>query len=145
MDFFAKTFEQLTTNELYEILKSRMQIFLLEQNIVCLDLDDVDYKAKHYYLIEDGKILAYLRAFYLDENKIKIGRVLSMTHNQGHGTVLMNNVIDCIKLNENCNTICVSAQIGAVKFYEKFGFKCLSDEYLEENIPHIYMELDFKK
>ena len=144
MEFFAKSFEQLTTNELYEILKSRMQIFLLEQNIVCLDLDDVDYKAKHYFLIEEGKILAYLRAFYLDEDKIKIGRVLSMTHNQGHGTVLMNNVIDCIKTEEICNTICVSAQIGAVKFYEKFGFECVSDKFLEEGVPHINMILNLK-
>lgn len=144
MNFIAKNFDELTTYELYEILKSRMQIFLLEQNIVCLDLDDVDYKAKHYFLIEEGKILAYLRAFYLDEDKNKVGRVLSMTHNQGHGTVLMNNVIDCIKEDENCNAICVSAQTGAVKFYEKFGFECVSDEFLEEGVPHINMILNLK-
>lgn len=41
MEFFAKTFDELTTKELYEILKSRSQIFTIEQNIHCQDMDDI--------------------------------------------------------------------------------------------------------
>ena len=51
MEFFAKTFDELTTKELYEILKSRSQIFTIEQNIHCQDMDDIDYNSLHCYII----------------------------------------------------------------------------------------------
>ena len=50
MEFFAKTFDELTTKELYEILKSRSQIFTIEQNIHCQDMDDIDYNSLHCYI-----------------------------------------------------------------------------------------------
>ena len=62
MQFKVKRFGELTTAELYEILKSRSEIFLLEQNIVCQDMDDVDYDSLHCFLQENGRITAYLRA-----------------------------------------------------------------------------------
>ena len=63
MEFFAKTFDELTTKELYEILKSRSQIFTIEQNIHCQDMDDIDYNSLHCYIMDDNKVVAYLRAF----------------------------------------------------------------------------------
>ena len=62
MEFFAKTFDELTTKELYEILKSRSQIFTIEQNIHCQDMDDIDYNSLHCYIMDDNKVVAYLRS-----------------------------------------------------------------------------------
>ena len=77
MEFFAKTFDELTTKELYEILKSRSQIFTIEQNIHCQDMDDIDYNSLHCYIMDDNKVVAYLRAFSQDDNKyiVRVGRV----------------------------------------------------------------------
>lgn len=146
MEFFAKTFDELTTSELYEILKSRAQIFMLEQKIYCLDMDDVDYKAKHFFLKENDKILAYLRAYYYNDEHsvVKIGRVLSVTHKKGLGRELMNKCIADIGKNMPCEKIFVSSQSQAKGFYQKCGFKTVSDEYLEEGVPHIAMELYLK-
>ena len=69
MRFTVKEFNELTTTELYEILKSRSEIFMLEQRIICQDMDDVDYKCRHYFLEDNGRVEAYLRAFYSDEKE----------------------------------------------------------------------------
>lgn len=78
MEFFAKTFNELTTKELYEILKSRSQIFTIEQNIHCQDMDDIDYNSLHCYIMDDNKVVAYLRAFSQDDNKYIVRVVLSI-------------------------------------------------------------------
>ena len=91
MEFFAKTFDELTTKELYEILKSRSQIFTIEQNIHCQDMDDIDYNSLHCYIMDDNKVVAYLRAFSQDDNKyiVRVGRVLTLVHGNGLGKELM--------------------------------------------------------
>lgn len=78
MNFIAKNFSELSLGELYEILKARSQIFIVEQNMRCQDMDDIDLAARHFFFEENGKVLAYLRAFYTDDSKsiVKIGRVL---------------------------------------------------------------------
>lgn len=144
MQFFAKEFCELTATELYEILKARAEIFIIEQNIHYQDCDDVDYKSLHCFIKENDKISAYLRAFYKDNDKtaVKVGRVLSVTHGIGLGTQLLNKSIRVIKEKMNCEKICMDAQIHAVGFYEKAGFKVVSDEFLEEGIVHVAMELE---
>ena len=143
MDFTVKSFDELKTSELYEILKSRTEVFLLEQNIVCQDMDDVDYESYHFFIKEGNRVIAYLRAYYTDrENKIvKIGRVLTLSHGNGMGRTLMDNTITEIKRLFECKKVIVSAQKQAEGFYKKCGFKTVSDEYLEEGIPHVKMEL----
>ena len=91
MEFFAKTFDELTTKELYEILKSRSQIFTIEQNIHCQDMDDIDYNSLHCYIMDDNKVVAYLRPFSQDDNKyiVRVGRVLTLVHGNGLGKELM--------------------------------------------------------
>ena len=64
MEFQARYFEELSLSQLYEILKSRMEVFMLEQQIHCLDMDDVDYRSRHCFLEDGGRVVAYLRAFY---------------------------------------------------------------------------------
>ena len=63
MNLKAKFFEELTTIELYEILQSRALIFVVEQQCVYLDLDGIDYRSLHVFYEENGKVIAYLRAY----------------------------------------------------------------------------------
>ena len=83
MNFIAKKFNELSVTELYEIVRARQEVFLMEQNIVCRDFDGVDYDALHCFLWQDGRVLAYLRAYRGDEGEVHIGRVLSITHGIG--------------------------------------------------------------
>lgn len=69
MNFIAKNFSELSLTELYEILKARSQIFIVEQNMHCQDIDGIDQKARHFFIEENGNFLAYLRAFYEDDSK----------------------------------------------------------------------------
>ncbi len=143
MDFISKKFDELTTTELYEILKSRAEIFLLEQRIICQDLDDIDYKSLHCFLYDEQRVVAYLRAFLNEENtgEVMIGRVLSLEHKKGLGTELVKRSMNEIKSCFACKKIKVHAQTHAVGFYEKFGFEVVSDTFLEECVPHVTMEL----
>lgn len=136
MEFVVKKFSMLKPNELYEILKARSEVFLLEQHIVCQDMDNIDYNATHMFLWEDNKVVAYLRVFKIDGNNLKIGRVLSIRHNEGLGRIFY------IKKHFNkINNIYVDAQVQAIGFYQKFGFKIISNEFLDEGIPHKKMML----
>ena len=144
MDFSVKSFDELCVCELYEILKSRAEVFLLEQNIVCMDMDDIDYISHHFFIKEGKRIIAYLRAYYTDDkNKIiKIGRVLTLSHGNGMGRALMERTIDAIKHRFDCKKIVVNAQKHAEGYYAKFGFKTVSGEFLEEGVVHVKMELE---
>ena len=144
MDFFAKRFDELSTKELYEILKARAEIFVMEQNIHYQDMDGIDYRSLHCFLADGGKVCAYLRAFYADETcgVVKVGRVLTLRHGNGTGRKLMENSILAIRQNMNCKKICMDAQKYAVGFYKKFGFKEVSGDFLEEGIVHVGMELE---
>ena len=144
MKFVVKEFSELSLEELYEILKARSKIFILEKNMHCLDMDGMDPMAKHFFLEENGSILAYLRAFYTDDSKmtVKIGRVLSITHGVGLGAALMQKAMADIKENMKCKRIVVDSQKSAVGFYEKMGFKPISGEFLEEGVIHIKMQLE---
>ncbi len=140
MNIKAKFFEELTTRQLYEIVRSRTEIFLLEQKIICQDFDGVDYEALHCFFEEAGRVVAYLRA-YRTEDSVKIGRVLSLTHGTGLGRRLMEEALPIIREKFACHKVIVHAQKQAAGFYEKLGFMVTSPEYLEEGIPHITMEL----
>ena len=88
MIFKAKFFNELTNKELFEIVRARQEIFLMEQKIICREFDETDYESLHCFFEENEKVIAYLRA-YRDEKYIHIGRVLTITHGKGHGKDLM--------------------------------------------------------
>lgn len=144
MKFISKTFQELSATEIYEILKSRMEIFLLEQKIVCMDLDNVDYDSLHCFFTDDKRVTGYLRAFVSDEENrvVTIGRVLTLEHKKGLGTELMQKSIDAIKNHFSCDKISVHAQKQAEGFYEKMGFSTVSDKFLEEGVAHVTMEMN---
>ncbi|MBP3313421.1 MAG: GNAT family N-acetyltransferase [Oscillospiraceae bacterium] len=140
MKFIAKTFDALSTKELYEILKSRMEIFMLEQEIHCLDMDNVDYESLHCFLWDGERVCAYLRAYEIGEGTVKLGRVLSLRHGEGFGRTLMENAIPTIKEHFSCQKLWVDSQCHASGFYAKLNFSVVTEEFLEEGIPHVGME-----
>ena len=140
MNFNYKLFSELTTRELYEIVRARQEIFLMEQNIICRDFDGVDYDALHCFLWEDGRVVAYMRAFMVD-GEIHLGRFLTIRHGEGLGRQLMELSLPVVKERFGCDKISFHAQLHAEGFYLKLGFKTVSDVFLEEGIEHIKMEL----
>ena len=147
MNFVAKNFSHLTNCEVYEILKARAKVFMFEQKIWYLDMDNVDYTADHLFLEENGEVVAYLRAFKGElAGEMHIGRVLSVEHNKGLGTKLMNNAFNFFREN-GVKSVVLNSQMTAVRFYEKLGFKTVGDQFVEAGIPHIKMEkfLNYEK
>lgn len=143
MRFTAKTFDELSAGELYEILKARAEIFIIEQDINYQDMDDIDYRSLHCFLTDDaGIVTAYLRAYREDEasDGVKVGRVLTLHHGRGDGRTLLEMSIPVIAERMACRRIYMDAQKYAVGFYEKFGFAVTSGEFLEEGIVHVSME-----
>lgn len=145
----AKFFDELTLTELYEILKSRQEVFVTEQKITCVDADDIDYRSLHCFFMDGGRVTAYLRAFYdgekdapenQDRKTVRIGRVLTLRHGKGLGRKLMEESLAVIQERLPCGRFVMDAQKYAQGFYEKFGFRQVSGEYLEEGIVHIDME-----
>ena len=143
MNWTIKTFDELTGKEIYEILRSRAEVFVKEQKISYVDPDGVDYKSWHVFAMEDERVCAYLRAFNDGDNTIKIGRVLTLVHGKGTGTQLMKYAISELKAKTGCKKIIMDAQSHAISFYKRMGFTITSEEYLEEGIPHVDMELTF--
>ena len=141
MNFYAKRFDELSSREIYEILRSRAEIFVVEQKISYVDMDKIDYNSLHCYIEDGGRVKAYLRAFYDSEGSVKIGRVLTLTHGEGLGREIMVRSIDVIKEKMPAPLIYLNSQEHAVGFYEKFGFEVVSDVFYEEHIPHFRMEL----
>ena len=129
---------------MYEILKARAEIFIMEQNMHYQDMDNVDYKSLHCFFIEENRVIAYLRAFYQEDNSdiVRIGRVLTLKRGIGIGKELMEKSIIAIKEKIDFKKIIMDAQKYAVGFYEKFGFKSISSDFLEEGVLHVVMELE---
>ena len=141
MKLVSKFFEELTTIELYELLKARAEIFVVEQNCIYQDLDDKDYNSLHVFYEEDGKVTAYLRAFIKEEGVVQVGRVLTVKHGTGLGGKLLKAGLEQIKEKFQPEKLYLEAQCYAIGYYEREGFSVCSEEFLEDGIPHVQMEL----
>ena len=139
MHLISKFFEELTTEELYEILKVRTKIFVVEQNCPYLDPDGMDYQSLHVFYEENGQVFAYLRAFRKDEEMVQMGRVLSAEHGKGYGRKILTEGLNQIRQKMNPKRIYIEAQCYATRFYEREGFRICSEEFLEDGIPHVGM------
>ncbi|MCM1363850.1 MAG: GNAT family N-acetyltransferase [Faecalibacterium sp.] len=144
MELVIRRFDELTLDELYEIIKLRVDVFVVEQNCVYQDLDDKDKSAFHVFLKDDNGIEAYLRVMQAqsDNNVAVIGRVISIKRRCGLGTKVLTAGIEVAKTKFNAKSIKLAAQTYARRLYEKAGFKQVSDEFLEDGIPHIEMILN---
>ena len=139
----VKSFDGLTTRELYAILSARAEVFVAEQGIIYCDPDGVDLESLHCFFEQEGRIVAYLRAFSESENAVRVGRVLTVkdVRGTGLGKELFEKSIPEISKHFSCDLVKVDAQMHAAGFYERLGFTVTSDSFMEEGIPHIKMEL----
>lgn len=139
-----KPFEALTVNELYDILRLRSEIFVVEQNCVYLDLDGKDKLALHLFGEYEGRIVACSRLFKpgISFDNSSIGRVVVAINyrDKKWGHELMREAISGIKHHFGESQITIGAQLYLKKFYESHGFVQSSVMYLEDNIPHIEMK-----
>lgn len=139
----TKPFKELTLHELYGLLKLRVDIFVVEQHCPYPELDGADEKAIHLYIEEDDAIIAYLRIIPSKSGNARIGRVVTHKEYRGKGlsTQLMKEAMEYIREHYPEDTMILSAQEHLQDFYGSFGFKAVSEVYLEDGIPHVDMEL----
>lgn len=144
MEIIRKKFDELSTRELYSILRARSAVFVVEQNCAYQDIDGVDFDACHIYTTHDGELSAYLRVFMRDEatGTAQIGRVITVKRGCGLGLVLLREGIREAFSRDDVRSIYLEAQTYAVGFYEKAGFRVASDEFMEDGIPHVVMTLE---
>ena len=144
MNLVIKNFHELTTTELYEILRVRSEVFVVEQECIYQDLDGLDYNSVHVFVEQDGKVLACLRVFMREEKQkvVQIGRVLTYKRGIGLGLELLLKGIEVAKIQFQAKKLYLEAQVYAIGFYEKAGFQVVSDEFMEDGIPHVCMALE---
>ena len=148
LDWTIKSFAQLDTNELYDLIKLRIDVFVVEQDCPYSDLDGLDRESQtiHLFAYNDDKteIVAYCRILapnVVYDNESAIGRVIVSESVRGQkvGIKLMQQAIS--KINElwpefDCH---ISAQEHLSHFYQQLGFEQTTEMYLEDGIPHIGM------
>ena len=136
-----KPFHQLTTDELYELLRVRSEVFVVEQNCVYQDLDGDDRKAIHLWLTQAGKTVALARVCPAGTHmtEISIGRVITTERGKGYGKEILLHAIDAASEHFGATLIDIEAQEYAKGFYESVGFKQSSGTFMLDGIPHIKM------
>lgn len=138
-----KTFSELTTKELYQILQLRSEVFVVEQNCVYQDIDGKDKKAIHIIGVVQNKIVAYTRCFKPGDyfKEASIGRVVVKKNERKlkRGNQIMIHSVKTIEKLFQTKTIIISAQSHLISFYNNLGFYSVGNEYLEDGIPHIEM------
>lgn len=141
MTLHKKTFRELTTDELYELLRVRNDVFVVEQNCVYQDLDYDDQKAIHLWLTVEDKVVALARVCPADTHmkEISIGRVISTERGKGYGKQIMLHAIEAAIEHFDAKLIDIEAQEYAKGFYEGVGFKQSSEKFMLDGIPHIKM------
>jgi len=136
-----KTFQELTTDELYELLRVRSEVFVVEQNCVYQDMDGDDQKSIHLWLTLKDRIVALARVCPAGTHmkEISIGRVITTERGKGYGKQIMIHSIDAAVKHFGATLIDIEAQEYAKGFYESAGFKQSSDVFMLDGIPHIKM------
>ncbi|HEY0091797.1 MAG TPA: GNAT family N-acetyltransferase [Flavobacterium sp.] len=136
-------FKALSTDELYDLLRLRSDVFVVEQNCVYADLDGKDSTALHLVGVNNGKIIGYARLFkpgdYFDDASIGRVAIAKSFRNRQLGHQLMREAIVGIRRHYNESRISISAQLYLRNFYEMHGFIPIGETYLEDEIPHIKM------
>ncbi|MDL4841069.1 GNAT family N-acetyltransferase [Aquibacillus rhizosphaerae] len=145
MQWQLKTFKELTTEELYKILKARVDVFVVEQNCPYPEIDNFDQASSHLFLEEDNQIIAYARLIpeKVMYDQASIGRVLvdKNQRGQGYAQLLMEKSLQIIVQQWGVREIKLHGQEYLRHFYGSFGFKEITEVYLEDNIPHVDMVL----
>jgi ElaA protein len=134
----TRSFDQLSTRELYEILELRNRVFVVEQDCVYNDIDrrDIEPTTRHLWISLDGHVAAYARQLRDDDGTIRLGRVVTNVADRGSGLArtLVSSVVERADA-----PIVLDAQSHLTSWYETFGFGVDGEEFMEDGIPHITM------
>jgi ElaA protein len=142
-----KLFKDLTTESLYQFLRLRAEVFIIEQDCIYQDIDNNDAGATHIYATTtpepNAPVIAYARILQPNQKypNASIGRIVTSSSFRGLGLgklLVEQSVSLCKKLYPNYG-ITISAQKHLEEFYRNFDFQSDSEVYLEDDIPHIRM------
>lgn len=143
MNWHIKKFQDLSNDELYGIMKARVDVFVVEQECAYEEIDNYDQSAIHYFLKIDNQIASYVRILpkHSKYEEVSIGRVLVAKAYRGNGYAkqIMMKATQFAADQWQENTIKIQAQEYLYKFYSELGFEQISESYLDDNIPHIDM------
>lgn len=141
MTVYKKQFHELSLEELYNILRLRVSVFVVEQNCPYMEIDGLDRDAVHVWLEDEDGIMAYLRVMDrgVENEYVSIGRVIAARRRCGLGSRILSEGIRAAEECFNAGKIYLEAQTYAKGFYEKQGFRQISEEFLLDGIPHIQM------
>lgn len=142
MHWTYKSFDELSGQEVYEILAARAEVFVVEQNCVYLDVDGTDQRSLHIFCKDAGKIMAYARLILEPaRSEVWIGRILVTKEFRGRnlGRELLRVCIAHASDLWPEYTLALNAQAHLRKFYESFGFTVHSPVFDEDGIPHVTM------
>lgn len=140
----VKTTNELTPQQLLQIMEERTRVFVVEQNCPYQEVDEKDQSALHVILLAGTKILAYSRIIWHDDQvHISFGRVLVVKKYRGRqlGRQIVTAALKIISQRFPTTDIKIQAQAHLQKFYGSFGFQAVSEPYLEDGIPHVDMVL----
>ena len=141
LQLHKKSFKELTTDELYELLRVRSEVFVVEQNCVYQDMDGDDQKSIHLWLTVNGRVVALARVCPAGTHmkEVSIGRVITTERGKGYGKQMMLHAIDAAIEHFGATLIDIEAQEYARGFYESVGFRQSSESFMLDGIPHIKM------
>ncbi|MFC0469379.1 GNAT family N-acetyltransferase [Halalkalibacter kiskunsagensis] len=143
MNWTVKSFKQLSTEELYEIIRLRIEVFVVEQQCPYQELDEKDQQAFHLLGKENGELKAYSRLFEsgVVAEDASIGRVIvkESARGKGYGQVLLSHSIEYLEKRGEEKSILIHAQQYLERFYQSFGFDPISEVYLLDGIDHLDM------
>ena len=144
MNLHVRHFSELTTEELYAILRLRVSVFVVEQCCPYMELDDLDQAALHVWFEDEAGIEAYLRVLDrgTENEHVSIGRVIAVKRRCGIGSRILTEGIKAARKIFGADKIYLEAQTYARGLYEKQGFQQISDEFLLDGIPHVRMILE---
>lgn len=143
MEWRIKAFQQLSQDELYAIIQARLEVFVVEQACMFQDLDGYDQDSYHLYLQDAGVIIAYARLLPSGTiyKEASIGRVITKKayRGKGLGHELMKRGMAFLLEQKGETEIRLQAEYYIKDLYKGYGFKEVSDVFLEDGIDHIYM------
>lgn len=144
MELVIKRFDELTNGELYDILKARSDVFVVEQSCPYPDMDGKDKSAYHLFLRDENGIAAYLRVLKAGASfpEPALGRIFTTRRGEGLGAEIVRKGIRFAREKLGAEKLRIEAQVYARGFYEKLGFRQCSEPFMDDGIEHIEMILD---
>ncbi|MBD79943.1 MAG: GNAT family N-acetyltransferase [Crocinitomicaceae bacterium] len=143
MTFEIKHWDELSKDELYDIIQLRIEVFVIEQDCPYQECDGTDRVAFHLLIQQNEELIGTARIIPKEGDRVALGRIVIKKKNrmEGIGKRLMKSCLEYTREVLHAKRVTMSAQTYLIKFYSEFGFETRGEEYLEDDLPHIAMEL----